>query len=113
MESATSYATKQAFPINAAWYYKNGAKALVTGGGDAKIDFWDMQGRTKIKGIGNLSGPVTALDVNKGSFLAYAIGYDWYKGIEGIQPIQNKICYRHLGPDFMPKSGPTTGGYRR
>ena len=73
-----------------------------------------MNGRTKIKGLVNLSGPVTALDINKGSFLAYAIGYDWYKGIEGIVPIQNKICYRHLSNEFMPKqTGTTTGGYRR
>lgn len=78
------------------------------------MEFWDFGARSRVKGLDNVRGPVTAIDINRAGFLAYAVGYDWQKGVEGIIQVQNKICYRHLGNEFMPRqTTTTTGGYRR
>ena len=56
------------------------------------MEFWDFGARSRVKGLDNVRGPVTAIDINRAGFLAYAVGYDWQKGVEGIIQVQNKIC---------------------
>jgi len=79
---------------------------FVTGGSDGSFVFWDKINKSRLKNFTQLGGPVTACDFKvDGSLFAYAIGYDWHKGITGAStPTPTKICYRVCTEEAKPKN---------
>ena len=54
---------------------------VCTVGGDGNFSIWDVSHKSKLADIETGPEPLTACDYNKsGELLAYASGYDWYKG---------------------------------
>jgi len=76
-------------------------------GGDGTIYFWDKNKKQKLKEFKQMDLPVTDVDFNhNGTLFAYAVSYDWSKGIEHFQPKQQKpeIFVHRLDPkDIRPK----------
>mmetsp|Transcript_9214 Transcript_9214/g.9180 ORF Transcript_9214/g.9180 Transcript_9214/m.9180 type:complete len:161 (-) Transcript_9214:31-513(-) len=78
---------------------------FATGGSDNSFIYWDKIAKQRLKSYTNLAAPVTAMDFKiDGSLFAYAVGYDWHKGIDGAGSAPSKICYRPCGEDCRPKS---------
>lgn len=78
---------------------------FATGGSDNSFIYWDKVAKQRLKSYTSLSAPITAMDFKyDGSLFAYAVGYDWHKGIESAGSVPSKICYRPCGDDCKPKT---------
>ena len=85
---------------------------FATGATDASIIFWDKNIKQKVKTFTSVGGPITAMDFKQDSTLfAYAVGYDWHRGMEGNGSVPTKICYRPVIEEAKPK-GPMGSGYK-
>ena len=98
--------------VNAVCFNPFHGITFASGASDSSVIFWDKVAKQKVKTFTNLGGPVTAMDFKAdGSLFAYATGYDWHKGVEGMGSAQPKIAFREALEDAKPK--PTAGtGYR-
>jgi mRNA export factor len=55
-------------------------------GADGIYTTWDKDEKQKLRSSGDFGMPIVAADFSEdGVFLAYAIGYDWNKGAEGLK----------------------------
>ena len=66
-------------------------------GADGTISTWNKDKKSRLRGSGNFGQPIVCADFSEdGTFLAYAIGYDWSKGAEGQKekPFFNKLFLR-------------------
>ncbi|KAK0468965.1 Poly(A)+ RNA export protein [Armillaria novae-zelandiae] len=58
---------------------------LATCGSDGVISFWDQHSRIPLGGLNGLPGPVPCASFNRnGTLLAYAVSYDWSRGVAGM-----------------------------
>ncbi|KII72751.1 mRNA export factor [Thelohanellus kitauei] len=59
---------------------------LALGGGDGSVSFWDIQNHSNVLNLKAACLPVTSIAFDSsGRLLAYAIGYDWSRGIRGFK----------------------------
>ena len=57
---------------------------FATCGSDGAFAFWDKIAKQKLKSFPKMGCPISAIDFNYNTTMfAYAVGYDWYKGIGG------------------------------
>lgn len=77
---------------------------FATGGSDSSLIYWDRFAKQCLKTFTGLDGPVTAMDFKQdGSLFAYATGYDWARGLDGMNSVPTKISYRVSSEDSKPK----------
>ena len=61
-------------------------KSFATGGGDGLIHIWDKAKKQKVATIPDSGESIVSMSYNSaGSHLAYAVGYDWSIGHNGIK----------------------------
>lgn len=73
---------KNVYPVNAISFHPTFG-TFSTAGSDGMIHTWDKDSRQRLESSLSLGGPISATCFNRnGSLLAYAVGYDWYKGHE-------------------------------
>jgi mRNA export factor len=64
-----------------AFHQRHGTFA--TAGSDGTYVFWDKDSKHRLKASNRLGNAITAAAFNKdGNIYAYALGYDWSKGVE-------------------------------
>jgi mRNA export factor len=69
------------YSVNALAFHSLGTFA--TCGGDGRYITWDKDAKTRLKQFERNPNPITAASFNAaGNIFAYAIGYDWSKGVE-------------------------------
>jgi len=81
------------YPVNALGFHPNkGRNFIYTSGADGVLNFWDSQAKTRIREFRFEGVPVSQsrMDPN-GNFLAYSLGYDWSRGIQGHNTHTPKI----------------------
>ena len=60
--------------------------------------FWDFAQKNKISSFPFENQPITRTEFcSEGKYLALALGYDWAKGVEGIQSTKTKIMIYPMG----------------
>ena len=78
-------------------------------GGDGTIYFWDKDQKQKLKEFKQMELSVTDVDFNyDGQLFAYAISYDWSKGIEHFKPKEQKpeiFIHKLELNEIKPKGG--------
>jgi len=92
------------YPIHAVGLHPTNRKTYFTAGGDGDIIFWDLVSKNKLTTLSCRPMPVTAAKMSPdGSFLAYGVGYDWSKGIEGHQSFNSRLHFHEMQPnDVVP-----------
>jgi len=66
---------------------------VYTAGGDGSISYWDYLNKERLCTYEYQGAPVTRSKMSHdGQLMAYALGYDWAKGILGYQSSNTKIC---------------------
>nr|XP_044997694.1 mRNA export factor-like [Jaculus jaculus] len=80
---------------------------LATVGSDGRFNFWDKDGRAKLKTSEPLDQPISACCFNhNGNIFAYASSYDWSKGHEFYNPKRkNYIFLRNAAEELKPRNG--------
>jgi len=100
--STTGGTTTIFYPVHSLGFNIRAPKFLFTAGGEGCISYWDYEKKNKIKTFNYKGIPITRAKVSPdGNYLAYALGYDWSKGIWGWDPIaqaNKKICIHYI-PD--------------
>ncbi|KAJ1913146.1 RNA export factor gle2 [Mycoemilia scoparia] len=79
---------------------------FATAGADGMICFWDKVARSKTGSLEKLGSPVTAMAYSPdGRKFAYALGYDWGKGVAFADPqMKNQLFLHTLSNDeYFPK----------
>ncbi|ETW82832.1 hypothetical protein HETIRDRAFT_439495 [Heterobasidion irregulare TC 32-1] len=76
-----------------------------TCGSDGTINYWDKDARSRLKTFDPCPGPVTASAFNRtGTIFAYAVSYDWSKGLSGATPGHpNKVMLHAIKDDEVKK----------
>ncbi|CAG8620217.1 10724_t:CDS:2 [Funneliformis caledonium] len=76
-----------------------------TAGSDGTFNFWDKDSKQRLKGFSSIGGPITSTAFNRnGSIFAYALSYDWNKGL--ISQPQRTAVYLHAVKDEDVKPKP-------
>jgi mRNA export factor len=96
------------YPVHSIGFHPNSKNFVFTAGGDGTMTFWDYEQKNKIKTFNFKGVPVTKAKVSHdGQAIAYALGYDWQKGIWGIDPnIKPKVCVHMIAENELKYSGP-------
>ena len=99
--------TSDMFQINKCGFNSRSDNFSYTAGSDGVLNFWDLKVKNKITTI-SLGNPITACAINsQGNYLAVATGYDWSKGVWGL----NEVNYRpKLGIRFIKDNELVFGG---
>ena len=94
------------YPMNAIGMHPT-STSLFTAGGDGNLFFWNYTQKQKCTTL-NFSGtPVTKAKFSPdGTMVAYATGYDYAKGIEGIQSHKTSIGVHFVKPQDLAKPTP-------
>jgi mRNA export factor len=101
------------FAINClAWHMQEGTFA--SGGSDGSFNFWDKDARSRCKAFERLPSPVTALGFSSdGKMFAYAQGYDWSRGADGVNPLHRPgILIHGVKPEEVKKKPPGSNNKR-
>jgi mRNA export factor len=70
------------FAVNSISFH-NPFGTFATAGADGRYTFWDKDAKQRLKQFERCSNTLTAGDFNQsGTIYAYALGYDWSKGVE-------------------------------
>ena len=93
------------YPIHAVGLHPQNKKTYFTAGGDGTIIFWDIALKNKLSTLSLHPTPITAAKMSPdGKFLAYGVGYDWAKGIEGSKSIKTSLNFHFMQPaDVVPE----------
>eukprot|EP00923_Selenidium_pygospionis_P018366 GHVN01032160.1.p1 GENE.GHVN01032160.1~~GHVN01032160.1.p1 ORF type:complete len:357 (+),score=33.47 GHVN01032160.1:184-1254(+) len=79
------------FPVNGIDFH-NPVGTFATCGADGVIVFWDKDNKSKLFTMEKCPAPVVDVKYDpSGTMLAYALSYDWHKGVSGYQPGQSPI----------------------
>eukprot|EP00164_Ancoracysta_twista_P009425 GFYU01013940.1.p1 GENE.GFYU01013940.1~~GFYU01013940.1.p1 ORF type:complete len:338 (+),score=56.38 GFYU01013940.1:169-1182(+) len=77
------------YAVNNISFHPGGTFA--TCGSDGAFNFWDKDSKQRLKPFGNCGQPITASCFNHdGTIFAYALSYDWSKGVEYYNPATMK-----------------------
>ena len=96
-------------PVHSIGFHPNSKSFVYTAGGDGVLNFWDHEAKNKIKTFSFKGVPVNRVKISDdGQLIAYALGYDWQKGIWGMDPsMKPRICV-HVMVDSELKYGSTS-----
>ena len=71
-----------AYAVNSISFHPNYG-TFVTAGADGSMHFWDKDSKQRLENISNLGTPISCTAFSRnGTYLAYALSYDWSKGHE-------------------------------
>lgn len=84
------------YPVNSISFHEQHG-TFSTAGGDGGFNFWDKDNKQRLKQFQRLNQPITATAFSSdGSIFAYAVGYDWSKGLaHNNVPAQQKYILLH------------------
>ncbi|TAQ83224.1 hypothetical protein B7494_g8456 [Chlorociboria aeruginascens] len=72
---------KDIYAVNAISVHPVYGTTISTAGSDGTFNFWDLEGRSRIRAFTSVGGSISATGFNfDGSIFAYAVSYDWHKG---------------------------------
>lgn len=96
-------ATSALFSVNSIGFNKVHENFVFTAGSDGQMHYWDFQQKNKIKTFYYANQPVTKAEMDdSGTLMAYALGYDWSQGINGLdRNIPNKLCVHAITPNEL------------
>lgn len=96
----------QVFAVNSiAFHPRYGTFA--TAGADGVYTFWDKDSKQRLKMFNKNDAPITCSAFNaNGSIYAYAVGYDWSKGIEYASKMRTVQIWLHAVQDLEIKPRP-------
>jgi len=81
------------YPVHAIGFHPKSKNFVYTAGGEGSMFFWDYGAKNKITGFNYNRVPITRAKMSPdGLLLAYSLGYDWAKGIEGYMSYKPKVC---------------------
>jgi len=85
------------YPANCMGFHPRMKNFLYTAGGDGKMNFWNLEEKNRIAEFDFHGIPVTraAMDPS-GKYMAYSLGYDWARGIQGYMTQPSKICVHEM-----------------
>jgi len=86
------------YPLNCFGFHPHrGHQFLYTCGGDGKMSFWDVKKKDRIAEFDFKDIAVTQAEIDPtGKYIAYSLGYDWARGIQGYMSQQPKVCVHTL-----------------
>jgi len=94
------------YPVHAIGFHPKTKQFVFTAGGEGNIFFWDYGQKNKICTFSFKSVPVTRAKMSPdGQLLAYSLGYDWAKGIEGYMSYKPKVCVHIMQENELFYSG--------
>jgi len=74
-----------------------GPDSVYTSGGEGKMYFWDRRQQVKATEFNFGGVPVTQAEFDPtGKYMAYSLGYDWARGIQGYMSQPPKICVHRI-----------------
>lgn len=85
-----------------------GFGTFATAGADGIYTFWDKDAKQRLKQFSKMNNPITASAFSvanvaggmpAGSLYAYAVGYDWSKGVEHFDKSKPSAIYIHHAKD--------------
>lgn len=103
------------YAVNAISFHE-GYSTFSTVGSDGGWNFWDKDNKNRLKQFQRLNQPITATAFNaNGSIFAYAVGYDWSRGVEYSDPNLPKYVLLHgvQESEIKGKKGGKGGSSRR
>lgn len=84
------------YPVHSIGFHPNSRGFVYTAGGDGVINFWDQDAKNKIKSFNFKGSPVNRVRISDdGQLMVYALGYDWQKGIWGLDPNMKPRIFVH------------------
>jgi mRNA export factor len=93
-DSAKNFAFKchredsHVYSVNAVSFHPN--RTFATAGGDGNYVFWDYEAKQRLKYFQKNSNAITCANFNtSGTLFAYALGYDWSRGVEFYEKHRN------------------------
>ena len=90
------------YPTHGIGFSPRARQFVYTVGGDGTIIFWDYDAREKVRVYDFKPNPIVRAKMSPdGAMFAYAIGYDWGKGIEGDMSIKSSIQVRLVQDDDL------------
>mmetsp|Transcript_16791 Transcript_16791/g.23359 ORF Transcript_16791/g.23359 Transcript_16791/m.23359 type:complete len:329 (-) Transcript_16791:43-1029(-) len=76
-----------------------------TAGSDGTFNFWDKDSKQRLKPFSKCPAPISATCWNMdGSIFAYAVSYDWFRGIEGYNANNKNFIFLHSTPEMEIKN---------
>ena len=84
-------------PVHSIGFHPESPCFVYTAGGDGMINFWDHEAKNKIKTLSFKGAPVNRVRISDdGLLMAYSLGYDWQKGIWGMDPQMKPRVFVHV-----------------
>lgn len=95
------------YPVHGIGFHPAAKSFVYTAGGEGNIFFWDYSAKNKITGFSYGKVPVTRVKMSPdGTLMAYALGYDWAKGIEGYMSHKPKLAVHMMQESELIYNGP-------
>ncbi len=101
------------YPVNCLGFHPHrGNQFLCTGGGEGKMYFWDLKQKNRIAEFDFKGNSVTQTEIDPtGKYLAYSLGYDWARGIQGYMTQPSKVCVHVLEERELEYQSSNSGDY--
>ena len=81
------------YPTHGIGFHPKSKDFIYTAGGEGSVIFWDFKVKEKIKTCDYRPNPVVQAKMSPdGKYLAYALGYDWAKGVREDMSFHNNIA---------------------
>jgi len=94
------------FAVNAIIFHPQHG-TFATSGSDGTTSFWDKDSKIRLKTFEAASGSIVSTSFDRsGNILAYAIAYDWGKGVTGMNPTYPNKVLLHACKDDEIKGRP-------
>jgi len=90
------------YPVNAVGHHPINPDIYLTAGRDGVVNFWKISQKKRILNFTWKGVPITKAKWSPdGRHLAYGVGYDWSKGIEGAKSFKTKLCVHLFDPALV------------
>lgn len=84
-----------------------------TAGSDGGFNFWDKDNKHRLKPFQRMNQPITATAFSAdGNIFAYAVGYDWSKGVEYNSNVSNYVLLHGVQEAEICKGKKSTSNRR-
>jgi len=99
----------QVYAVNAISFHPRWG-TFATAGSDGVYTFWDKDSKQRLKMFNKYDAPITCAAFNSnGNIFAYAVGYDWSKGMEYYNRMRTVQIWLHAVQDAEIRSRPKEG----